>query len=665
MSEGQQMPITLAIVDHKMNLPVISISGREALNAPYSFVVDFLCADPHLDFRALEQQTAYLTLSLNNGVHGKISNANRLYSGAALSLYRIELGPTLLALQHHRQHRVFQGLSAPQIISRLMEEHGLAPDTYRFEQLVGIYPQREACVQHEETDLHLLLRLCEEEGIHFRFEHRESSHVLIFADDPASFSHRSAPVQFQLPISQGVRSPSLSHLAEQWAMASTTAHYEAPDHGWTLKERTTDNRNGQEASNERFDASVLSRLPTESQAHARQISARALERQRCERRIILGLSIELPLTPGQIMQVQAHPEARFNDQWLVTEVSHAGKQPEVLKDHPPEDTAQIIDILQTLSTPQQEGSIQCEIEPFSQGYSSSFRVLPWEMPFRPGLKHRKAAATRFLPATLLSRCEQEQDQLLNGRLPVRFDTQRSACATKDELCAPTSVSLEQLKALRIGTALLIAHFDNDPDRPIIHGVPDEHGTLLKEQKSLDSLDGLPTAQAVHLVGPQTLHLVTCRDLALTTAESRFELTGTRILMTGTPPKLTAQSHCAALEVPVQRAALSFFDADLRLTEYPGLKGAPLPDRLWYIVRMREAGLQFLARLQPEHFLFEGKTDKHGYCGLGARQLRELATAYRKTPDGLCLIHPGHCIKLRDWFEQNWPSRLHQAFIQHG
>ncbi|WP_162874598.1 type VI secretion system Vgr family protein [Pseudomonas viridiflava] len=665
MSEGQQMPITLAIVDHKVNLPVISISGWEALNAPYRFVVDCLCDDPHLDFKALEQQAACLALSPDRVVHGKISSATCLHAGTALGLYRIELGPALLDLQQHRQHRVFRNLSAPQIIARLMSEHGLKPGSYRFEQLVGIYPPREACVQHDETDLHLLLRLCEEEGIHFRFEQQQSSHLLIFADDPARFPHRPFPVKFQPSILSEKRSPSLAHLAEQWSLMPTTAHHEAQSHDGAITVPQPANHNELEASNQRFEASILSRLPTERQAHDRQISARTLERQRCERRVILGLSIDLPLTPGQIVQVQAHPEARFNDQWLITEVNHVGKQPEVLQGFPEQDTAQIIDILKSLPTPPGAGSTHCEIEPFSSGYASSLRVLPWEMPFRPGLKHRKAAANGFKPATLLSHCEQEQDQRLNGRLPICFKPLPDACATRDELSAPAALSLEQLKALRIGTALLIAHFDNDPDRPIIHSVPDEHLTQLKDQQALNRMDGLPTAQTVHLDRPQTLHLVTCRDISLTTAESKFELTGTRISMAGAPPQLTAQRHNAALDAPVQHAALSFFDADLRLTQYPGLKGAPLPDRLWYIVRMRQAGLEFLARLQPEHFLFEGKTDKQGYCGLGARQLRELAMAYRNTPDGLCLIHPGHCIKLRDWFEQNWPKRLHQAFIQHG
>lgn len=669
MSEGKRMPITLAIVDHKMNLPVISISGREALNAPYRFIIDVVSSDPHLKLEVFEQKAAWLALGPDQGVHGKISSATLLHAGTGLSLYRITLGPTLLDMEQRRQRRVFQDLSVPQIIARLLEEHSIAPATYRFEKLVGIYPSREQCVQQDETDLHLLLRLCEEEGISMRFEHQRTRHLLVFADDPARFPHRSKPAQFQPPALRTRHAPAISYLAEQWALQLAATDHETHLHDPQLKpsknasdkEAHADKKN---ASNQRFEASLLSRLPTERQAHERQAGARALERQRCERRVIRGLGTDLPMTPGQIVQVLGHPEARFNDQWLVVEINHTGQQPEVLKGKAPEDVARILDAARSVAAQSGASNGQAtghdEIDSLSQGYHSSFRLLPWEMPFRPGLKHQKPVMSGFQPATLLSRCNQTKEQLMNGRLPIGFTPTPAGCEPA-ELCAPIGISLAQLKALRIGAALIVGHFDGDPERPIIYGVPDEHRVPLNDYPA----QGLPTADAVHLNLPQTLHLTADGVLQLSTADSRFDLTASCIEMTGTPPTLTAQDRSCGRDQPAQHPALSLFDADLRLTEHPGLKGAPLVDRLWYIVRMREPGLQFLARLQPEHFLFEGKTDRHGYCGLSSEELRELAAAYRKTPNELCLVHPGHCIMLQTWFEQNWPRRLHQAFIQHG
>jgi len=68
------------------------------------------------------------------------------------------------------------------IIAQVLEEHGIQGDTYRF-QLDAAYPTRTYCVQYDETDLHFIQRLCEEEGIHYHFQHSPSGHVLVFGDN--------------------------------------------------------------------------------------------------------------------------------------------------------------------------------------------------------------------------------------------------------------------------------------------------------------------------------------------------------------------------------------------------------------------------------------------------------------------------------------------------
>src|SRR5690606_33986503 len=50
----------------------------------------------------------------------------------------------------------------------------------------------EYCVQYDENDLHFVNRLCEEEGIHYHFEHAQTEHVLIFGDDQTVFPELGA-----------------------------------------------------------------------------------------------------------------------------------------------------------------------------------------------------------------------------------------------------------------------------------------------------------------------------------------------------------------------------------------------------------------------------------------------------------------------------------------
>jgi type VI secretion system secreted protein VgrG len=87
----------------------------------------------------------------------------------------------------------------------------------------------------------------------------------------------------------------------------------------------------------------------------------------------------------------------------------------------------------------------------------------------------------------------------------------------------------------------------------------------------------------------------------------------------------------------------------------------LAHRIWYIVRMDAPSLKNLARLEPQHFLFDGKTDHQGFLGLDQEQLQQLAAEYRKTPQRLCLVHPGSCQPLSQYFQQNWTSQQLLAF----
>ncbi|MFD2884199.1 contractile injection system protein, VgrG/Pvc8 family [Pseudomonas lini] len=73
----------------------------------------------------------------------------------------------------------------PQIIASVLKDQGMQADTWRF-QLSAEYRPRLYCVQYE-TALHFVQRLCEEEGLHFHFQHSANGHVLVFGDDQTSF----------------------------------------------------------------------------------------------------------------------------------------------------------------------------------------------------------------------------------------------------------------------------------------------------------------------------------------------------------------------------------------------------------------------------------------------------------------------------------------------
>src|SRR5690606_18741529 len=78
-----------------------------------------------------------------------------------------------------------------------LAEHGILEGTgHRFQLGPVVYPSRDYCVQYDESDLHFIQRLCEEEGLHYHFQHSEQGHVLVFGDDQTVFP-KLAPTAYQ------------------------------------------------------------------------------------------------------------------------------------------------------------------------------------------------------------------------------------------------------------------------------------------------------------------------------------------------------------------------------------------------------------------------------------------------------------------------------------
>lgn len=532
MHEDKQGPMTLAINDSQMDLRVITFTGREALNQPYRFDIDVISRHRAVDCTHLLGRTAYLGFGpLQQGIHGQISEASQVHAGHGSSLYRISLTPALQQLTHACRSRTFNGLSVPHIIRRLLEDNGLQAGDFRFERTTGVYPIREICVQYQETDLHLLQRLCEEEGISFRFEHHADRHVLVFADDPASF-----PELLQssaIPIVGGHETDriGITHFAEQLTL---TPSYSS--HACENLALLTDFRSAsvcQAAADTTPPPGVLLSfgMPAGKSVRQRQVSARALERLRCERRVIRGSSNQTALASGQIMRVTEHPERLMNDQWLLTEVRHEGTQWGELKGASPEDIAAIIQASRALRAlswkPMSPAPWPATVSGRTSAcqYRNEFSVIPWAMPFRPSLRHPKPAISG-VHAARLSR-PRAFDAI--GRLSLRFEWQPSGV---DEggpdswaaLCSAVEIDGNT-------TEVSVGFFDDDPDQPVVCGVLPCTVEQLKTDRRRSGLAEHEQNQ-VRLTPDQHFHLQRHGSIRLRSARGTIEISAGRLTFTG-------------------------------------------------------------------------------------------------------------------------------------
>ncbi|RWM07824.1 type VI secretion system tip protein TssI/VgrG [Mesorhizobium sp.] len=96
-----------------------------------------------------------------------------------LAYYEAVVRPWLWFLGNTTDCRIFQNMTAVEIVEKIFSKYGIA----KFEKrLQGSYPQREYCVQYDESDLDFVQRLMEHEGIFYFFEHDEGKHTLVLCD---------------------------------------------------------------------------------------------------------------------------------------------------------------------------------------------------------------------------------------------------------------------------------------------------------------------------------------------------------------------------------------------------------------------------------------------------------------------------------------------------
>ncbi|MBZ9863387.1 type VI secretion system tip protein VgrG [Mesorhizobium sp. CA12] len=163
------------------DLTFTHLIGRDEISRCFAYTVGFVSKNRDID-----------PLKMLGGVvsvEGE-SDPKRWFSGLAsdfkltriedrLAFYEATVRPWLWFLGNTTDCRIFQNMTAVEIVEKIFSKYGIA----KFEKrLQGSYPQREYCVQYDESDLDFVQRLLEHEGIFYFFEHDEGKHTLILCD---------------------------------------------------------------------------------------------------------------------------------------------------------------------------------------------------------------------------------------------------------------------------------------------------------------------------------------------------------------------------------------------------------------------------------------------------------------------------------------------------
>lgn len=169
---------------------VLAFSGEERLSEPFRWRIEFTSADPAITREAMLMKPASLTLQAppDQGrgikvqqpvrmVQGVITGFERFGTSADQTHYAVTLQPRLTLLSRSRQNAIYQQMSVPQIVEKILRErHGMRGQDFVFT-LNNAYPPREQVMQYGEDDLTFITRLLGEVGIWFRFTPDARLHI--------------------------------------------------------------------------------------------------------------------------------------------------------------------------------------------------------------------------------------------------------------------------------------------------------------------------------------------------------------------------------------------------------------------------------------------------------------------------------------------------------
>ncbi|MFO0612842.1 MAG: type VI secretion system tip protein TssI/VgrG [Polyangiaceae bacterium] len=166
---------------------IARFTGVERVSKPYRFDIVFLLErggdDPVLSLlhaRATFTMHLGATADESRRVHGVVEKVDLegRSSDKHIELH-VRLVPEIALLRATRRSRVYQQLTAPQVVEQVLTSAGIDVKVA----LSGTYATRDICIQYMESDLEFVERLLSEEGIYYAFDESGERERVVLCDD--------------------------------------------------------------------------------------------------------------------------------------------------------------------------------------------------------------------------------------------------------------------------------------------------------------------------------------------------------------------------------------------------------------------------------------------------------------------------------------------------
>ncbi|MDC9596943.1 type VI secretion system Vgr family protein [Xenorhabdus anantnagensis] len=321
LSAGGLSPKTFVVTDFTLT---------ESLSLPFQLDVGLASANPAIDFSEILDRSATLTI-LQEGVEqrsisGMVSRFEQGNIGLHQTTYQMSIRPDLWRTTLRQNSRIFQQLDIEAIVTTILKEHGIRDVVFS---LRRPHPEREFCVQYQESDFIFLQRLTAEEGIFYFFECSNGRNTLVFADDAGS-----VPLGIELPYQ-----PSENGSTGEIGVSSLTSSAQVKPAQVQLKDYTFKNPAWAAEFSQQMKEDNLQQLYYEhydypgrfkDEQHGTDFTRYRLEALRNDAMTGQGSGRAIAVQPGRLFTLSNHPRETLNQPWQVITAIHTGDQPQAL-----------------------------------------------------------------------------------------------------------------------------------------------------------------------------------------------------------------------------------------------------------------------------------------------------------------------------------------------
>ncbi|MCV9919570.1 type VI secretion system tip protein VgrG [Pseudomonas sp. BT-42-2] len=442
----------LAQINSPLGPDVLLLSemgGSEELGRLFDYELQLTSDDPAIDLNQLLGKPMSLSLQLSLGgsryFHGIVARCSQSVDRGQFASYRVTLRPWLWLLTRTSDCRIFQHLSAPQIIKQVFRDLGFSD----FEDALSrSYREREYCVQYRETSFEFVSRLMEEEGIYYFFRHEQERHVLVLAD--AYGAHNKAPgyesVPFYPPDGQHRERDHINdwHLAQEVQPGSL----ELNDYDFQRPSARIDVRSAMPRPHQAGDYPLFDYPGAYEQSQDGEHYART----RLESLQSLHERVELRgnargLGSGHLFSLSGFTRQDQNREYLIV-------------------SARYYVVQERLETGGGSGSAQFE---------SNLSCIAAQQSYRPVSSTMRPIVKGPQTAVVVGPAGEEIWTDQYGRVKVHFHWDRHDQSNENSSCwirvsqAWAGKNWGSMQIPRIGQEVIVSFLEGDPDRPIITG----------------------------------------------------------------------------------------------------------------------------------------------------------------------------------------------------